>query len=80
MLNLATARTTHPAGPPPWADLTSEPCGRLASSNTSQTSDLNATPWQAADSMHARSYNPMVGRFLSVDVGAAPPGTSKGWN
>lgn len=81
MLNPATHQETRPANTPAWPDLASGPPSKLAWSNVSTTSDLAGDPWQGADSMHARYYSPMTGRFLAVDPGrdseAAKP---QSWN
>ena len=66
MLTPATAQT-HSASQPAWPNLASGPCGDLAWSNVSTISALGADPWQGADSMHARYFNPGVGRFIAVD-------------
>lgn len=61
------ATDPRPAPPPAWEKLASAPCGQLAWSDASGTSDLAGFSWQGRDSMHARYYNPNVARFLSVD-------------
>ena len=80
MLTPATAPTTHPATEPGSLDLASGLPSELAWGNVSASRDLVDDPWQDADSMHARSYSPMVGRFFSVDQGNGKPGLPRTWN
>ncbi len=73
-----TATEFHPFG---W-DVRSMAQSTAKMQFTGHERDVHETTRPSDDLyyMHARYYNPNLGRFLSVDTGRAKPGSPQGWN
>lgn len=73
------------AAPPPVVlaandELASGRQATVTALNVWQTQTLSLDSWQGHDYMHARYYNPNLGRFLSVDPVGGEVGSSQSWN